>query len=322
MSATPSPRSSALVTGACGILGSVFVRRLVDERWAVRGICRRQPSAADGVEIIAADVLDTDAVRRAAQGVDVVFHLAACVDTFSKPANDVMRRVNIEGTASVARAARAEGVGRLVYLSTTAVYGPTRGSVADEHFTPAPDSEYARTKLEAERFVLEGGGVVLRAAAVYGPNAPGRYLALARFLRYGLVKLVGQNRRTLVFEADLADAALVAARHPAAGGRIFNVTDGAVHSLTAITNAIRAALGLEGPVLRVPVDWTASLVGMVSRRGDRLSRSNIVSAARKLAEDSAVDGGSIQRELGFRPSWPLDAGWRATIGAWRVAGRV
>ena len=301
----------------------MFVRRLVEARWSVRALCRRAAPQPDGVVVVIADVLDHEAVRRAAESVDVVFHLAARVDSLSTPHDDGMRRVNVEGTASVVNAARAEGVGRVVYLSSTAVYGPTSGSPVDERCTPAPESEYARTKLEAERIALcEGAGVVLRAAAVYGPHAPGRYLALARFHRYGLLQLVGGNRRTLVFEADLADAAIVAARHPAAGGRIFNVTDGAVHSLAAVTSAIRAALGRTAPALRVPVEWPASLVGLVAGRGDPSSRGAIVSAIRKLAEDSAVDGSAIGRELGFAPSWPLEAGWRATIDAWRAAGRL
>lgn len=310
---------SALVTGVSGVLGSVLVRHLLRAGWMVRGACRRPPQV-EGVEPIPADILDTDAMRRGARGVDVVFHLAAAVDTLSRRDDELMRRANVEGTMSVARAAREEGVGRLVYFSTTAVYGSTHRSIADERSAPDPESPYARTKLEAEKIVLDDrAGVVLRVAAVYGPSVPGRYVALARLHRGGVLQIVGTNRRTLVFENDLADAAILAASHSAACGRIFNVTDGTSHSLTAITSAMRAALGRTRPAMRLSADILAR---QFARLGDPFSHTALVSAVRKVAEDSAVDGAAIQRELGFVPRWDLDAGWRATIAAWRAERRL
>jgi UDP-glucose 4-epimerase len=135
----------------------------------------------------------------------------------------------------------------------------------------------------------------------------GRYVALGRNL----------NRRTLVHDRDLAQAIVLAARHPAAAGARFNVTDGRVHTLAEIVNAIHGALGRPAPRFHVPM--VAARVGAVLCEGVfRLAgrRPPLTRALLgKYAEDIAVDGTLIQRTLGFIPTIDLNAGWRETMAA-------
>ena len=133
-----------------------------------------------------------------------------------------------------------------------------------------------------------------------------------RLHRGGLLRLTGSNRRTLVFETDLMNAATLAARHPAAAGRVFNVTDGEIHTLSAITGAIRSALECSTPAIPISVQWLGRL----------MSAAGAAAAGRKLVEDSAVDGSAIQRELGFVPTRTIQSGWRETIAGWRARGRL
>jgi nucleoside-diphosphate-sugar epimerase len=201
----------------------------------------------------------------------------------------------------------------VVYFSSTSVYGDTRGGLADEQSTPAPRSVYAQSKLDGESVLLDEAphATVLRVGAVYGPSQRSNYLRLATLCRRG-IQLVGSVRRTLVFETDVMSAALMAAEHRDVSARIFNVTDGTTHTLTAITSAMVSALG---PGLRMilPVSPVRALA--------RFSRT-ASPALQPLIEDSAVDGRRIQRELGFTPAVTLDAGWKLTIREWRTQGVV
>ena len=258
----------------------------------------------------------------------MVIHLAALLHQFAPPSaalNERYQQVNVAGTRNLVQAALAARVGRIVYLSTIAVYGPTDGAVADEDTPPQPDTPYGRTKLEAETFVTGALserapiGVVLRAAAVYGPRIKGNYRTLAEAIARGRYVPIGRgdNRRTLVHEKDLARAVALAADHPGACGGIFNVSDGRPHRLADIVEAMYRAIGRTPPRMSVPVGVARALASA----GDLLTRVSglrlpITSdALDKYLEDVAIDATRIQRVLGFAPAIDFDTGWRDTMAA-------
>jgi UDP-glucose 4-epimerase len=199
------------------------------------------------------------------------------------------------------------------------VYGPTaRGCVVDEQTPPRPDTLYGVTKLEGEEPVLGAGGVVLRLAAVYGPSMKGNYPRLVEAIRRGRLVMVGdgRNRRTLVHVDDVCAAALLAAEHADARGRVYNVTDGAVHELGEVVAAIAAALGRRPPGIRLPAGPVRVAAGLLEDALGAVGRGAPVRRATidKLTEDVAVSGRRIQEELGFRPAYELRAGWRQALG--------
>ncbi|MFE2056270.1 NAD-dependent epimerase/dehydratase family protein, partial [Streptomyces sp. NPDC059446] len=134
-----------LLTGSTGFVGRAVLRRLLDERAEgrdveVRAVTRGDPAAgpvADGVERVRADLSDPGSLTVAARGTDVLVHLACRVEGDAEECE----RTNVGGTRAVVDAARRAGVGRIVQLSTAAVYGPGphRGISVDE-VTPAPVS--------------------------------------------------------------------------------------------------------------------------------------------------------------------------------------
>ena len=177
-------------------------------------------------------------------------------------------RVNIGGTATVVEAAIKAGVKRVVLFSTIAVYGPSDGCVLNEMSPTHPDTFYAKTKLAAEQIVLNARGAdgqplgtVLRLGAVYGSRIKGNYErlthALARIALFPIGN--GLNRRTLVYDKDVGRAAVLAVSHPAAAGRVFNVTDGGFHTLNEIIESICSALGRKPPRLSLPVGPDANI---------------------------------------------------------------
>ena len=259
-------------------------------------------------------------------GVDVVVHLAALLHVVNPPPElrEKYERINVGGTATVVEAAVKAGVKRVVLASTIAVYGPSNDRILNEDSTPHPDTFYAQTKLAAEKIVLNAKradgqsiGTVLRFGAVYGARIKGNYerlvkaLARNRFIPIG----AGRNRRTLVYDKDVARAVVLAVQHPAAAGKIYNVTDGQFNELNDIIAAICVALGRKLPRFSVPVGPVRITAGIIEDIMRLIGRHTPISRATidKYTEDIAVEGRRIQTELGFVPQYDLVSGWRETV---------
>lgn len=324
-----------LVTGATGAVGPRVVRAYLAAGYSVRTLSVGTPDRdvlPSGVDARIGDVCDGQTVRSAVAGVEVVVHLAALLHQFENVA-DLERqyeRVNVGGTENVVRAAIAEDVRRLILLSTIAVYGPSSGQLIDESTTPRPDTAYGRTKLAAEQAVLSatsGGqpiGTVLRAAAAYGSRVKGNYRRLAVAIARRRYVPLGPcvNRRTVVHDSDLADAVVLASRHPGAAGAVFNVSDGLVHTLAEIVVAIHQAIGRRPPRFHVPLAAVRAATSICESTCRVVGLRPPVTPALldKYTEDVAVDGTLIQRTLGFAPAVDLVAGWRETMAALRESG--
>jgi nucleoside-diphosphate-sugar epimerase len=327
-----------LVTGATGAVGPRLLEALHDAGWSIRVLARHPDLAAlpvPGVELVRGEVNDAAAAGRAVQEVNTVFHLAGLLHVVNPPASlqAEYERVNVGGTATLVEAARDAGVRRLVFFSTIAVYGPYRGRPFREEDPCEPESDYGRTKLEAERVVLgarraDGGpiGVVLRLAAVYGPGIKGNYARLVRALaRRRFVGVgPGENRRALVHDRDVASAAILAAEHDAAAGKVYNVADGQPHRLRDIVGAISAGLGQTPPRWHVPLGLARGLAAAVEKGASVVSMTPPVRTVTidKYVEDIVVDAERIRRELGFVPVVDLRAGWRDSIAGLRASGAL
>ena len=249
--------SLALVTGATGTVGPRVVVALLDAGYRVRTLSLDAPQPGllpEGVDIQTGDVTDSLAVRSAMQGVNEVIHMAALLHIVEPLSSlqEMYQRVNVGGTATVVEAAVSEGVKRLVLFSTIAVYGDACQQILTEDSVPHPDTFYAQTKLAAEQIVLNATrsdgqplGVILRLSAVYGSCIKGNYQRLVQALARGRFVQVGdgRNRRTLLYDKDVARAAVLAVCHPAAAGRIYNVSDGSFHTMREIVETVCAALG-------------------------------------------------------------------------------
>jgi UDP-glucose 4-epimerase len=324
----PSPEAPlVLVTGATGAVGPAVVARMLAEGMRVRTLTRHAPAPGvlpPTVEAQAGDIADASARARALHGVDRVLHLAGLLH-ITNPDGQAAADYdgpNAAAAGALGRESLAAGVSRFVLFSTIAVYGDTSGAIVTEDTRPAPATPYARSKLGAERAVLDlrrdGApiGVVLRLAAVYGPRVKGNYRSLVRYLASGrpMPVLPGANRRTLVFDEDVARAAALASSHPAAAGRVYNVTDGAIHTLEQITSAICAALGRRPPAVGLPAGFARAATA-IARPVLRGPLARIPERIDKYVEDAAVDGTRLQRELGYAPRVGLRDGWERTVRA-------
>lgn len=314
---------TALVTGASGAIGFTLTEHLREQGFAVRALVRNPSTLGSlrGVEIIQGEINDSATLRKAVAGVSKVFHLAAKlhINNPSPALHDEYRRVNVEGTRALVETAQEAQVERLIFFSTINVYGPNKAEELLTEETPLhPDSFYAQTKVEGEAIALKGlDATVLRLAAVYGPRMKGNYPRLLNALRRGRFLMIGDgsNRRTLVHVKDVCEAALLAAEHPSALGQIYNVTDGEVHSLKEIIDAMSKALGRKPPKFRLPdlsVRWAAQSVESCLKLFGKTSPVGRATVD-KFLEDIAVSGEKIQKQLGFQPMFDLQRGWRETV---------
>jgi nucleoside-diphosphate-sugar epimerase len=330
-------RPLVLVTGATGAIGPLVVEAFLTAGYSIRTFSLDPPPAVawpEGVEMLSGDITDMSAVKAAVQGVESVVHLAALLHVVNPPDHllDLYRKINVGGTKNVVESAIEANVGRILFFSTISVYGDTNGHIVNEDTLPRPDTFYGRTKLEAEKMVLTAKGkagnpigTVLRLAAVYGSRIKGNYRQLLMALERGRFFPIGQgrNRRTLIYDKDVAKAAVLALGHPAAAGRLYNVSDGHYHRLEEIIEAICRALGRIPPRFSLPVAPVSVAVGVFEGALKMVGLKPPVTRATiaKYIEDVAVDSQLIQKELGFAPGFDLHAGWEQAVREMRRPGK-
>jgi nucleoside-diphosphate-sugar epimerase len=223
----------ALVTGATGFTGghlaATLARRGDDVRALVRGKSRERfrasPAAAAGVVPVEGDLGSADALARACDGVEVVYHIAATYREAGQP-DSAYRAVNVDGTRRLLEAAQAAGVRRVVHCSTGGVHGHISHPPANEDAPFNPGDVYQETKLEAETLAREfgrAGGldvVVARPIGIHGPGDT-RFLKMFRGLARGRFPMLGAGEvfYHLTYIDDLVEGFRLCGEVPAAAGR-------------------------------------------------------------------------------------------------------
>ena len=218
---------NVLVTGGHGYFGSLLVEHLVESADTIRVLdadpSGRQPN---GVEVIRDDIRDVAAVRAAVDGVDVVYHCVAQVPLSRDRA--ALRSVNVDGTVTLLQACRAADVGKVVHLSSSAVFGIPASNPVRRDTVPHPAEPYGAAKLAAEwaclRAAAEGLDVtIVRPRTIVGHGRLGIFATLFDWIADGADPFVlgnGANRFQFVHADDLATLCLSAAGR--SGPAIYN----------------------------------------------------------------------------------------------------
>lgn len=305
-----------LVTGANGFVGRALCAALRDAGRRVRGIVR-QPAgnaAACGCdELIAGDICGELDWNRALNGIDSIVHLAGRAHVTRDPTPDPLaayRRVNVDATRRLARAAADCGVRRCVFLSSIKVNGNASRVPFTERDAPRPEDPYGRTKWEAEQALREIAEtsrlelVILRPPLIYGPGVKGNFLRLMRAIDRGLPLPLAsiENRRSLIYVGNLADAIIASLDQPAAAGKTYLLADDDGISTPDLVRGLARELGKPARLLPFP-PALLKLAGMAIGQSEALSR---------LLGSLQVDSGQIRRELGWRPRYELACGLRET----------
>jgi nucleoside-diphosphate-sugar epimerase len=284
--------ASVLVTGANGFVGGFTVSALLAVGWDVRGTAR----AVDGAGVVpmfaVADLgsMGVDDWLPILAGVDVVVHLAGRAHVLNEVAVDPLgefRRVNVEGSMVLMRAAIEAEVKRLVFVSSIGVHGDVSDEKGfSEESVVAPVKDYAVSKYEAElglRGLADGAGtelVIVRPPLVYGVGVKGNFARLLGLVAKGVPLPLGltKNRRTLVGVENLASFLVCCVGHPKAAGEVFLVGDDESLSTGDLVRCLGEGMGMVPFLLPVP-SGLALLVARVMGKDDlyrQLFRSLVV----------------------------------------------
>jgi len=301
-----------LVTGGGGFIGANLVRALLDRGDEVKVLDNfatgnRANLAGLDIEIVEGELRSYERVHAAVRGVEVVHHLGA-LGSVPRSVQDPLTTsaVNVEGTLNVLLAARDEGVRRVVFASSSSVYGSSAELPARESGPVDPISPYGVAKLAAERYCVSFSRVyhafetvVLRYFNVFGPrqNPHSEYAAavplfITAIARGEPVTVFGDGgqARDFTYVTNVVDANLRAAEAEGANGRIFNIAAGAPHSVDDLLETIGQLLGKQVERREAP-----------PRAGDIRDSFADVSAAREI--------------LGWEPRVGFEDGLRLTADA-------
>lgn len=299
----------AVVTGANGLIGMKLCRALKEHGWHVIAVCRR-PVPGPWDQIIIAD-LAKDGEVLLPSGISLIFHLAGKAHALADTAQDEADyfAVNTVGTTRMLEAAQRAEVRRFVMFSSVKAMGDGEAAEQDETAECRPETPYGKSKLAAEKLVLEGGyvpePVVLRLSMVYGlpnkGNLPRMIDAISKD-RFPPLPEVG-NRRSMVHVEDVVQAALLTAECQAAVRQIYIVTDGRQYSTRQIYLWICHALQKPIPRWVVPVP-AFRLLAFIGDGIGRLRHKRFVfdtDALDKLIGSAAYSCRKLQYQLAYRP---------------------
>ncbi|MCW4023225.1 MAG: SDR family NAD(P)-dependent oxidoreductase [archaeon] len=252
-----------VVTGGAGFIGSNLCKKLVELGAKVTVIDnlyagskdRIQDLIDEGLKFVEKDIRDKEAIEEVTKNCKTIFHLAAQTSVpFSMVNPQEDSQINVIGTLSVLEAAKKAGA-RVVFASSSAVYGNPKQKPTNETVEPNPIAFYGLTKLLGEhycRFYHKTYGVeivMFRIFNVYGPYCHGAIYDFLNKLKKDPTQLevlgTGRQARDFIYVDDMVDALLRAAITPEASGHAFNVGTGTTTSVADLAEMIVKILGLE-----------------------------------------------------------------------------
>jgi len=262
----------ALITGGSGYFGSLLRDRLLARCQPVRVLDISDANdRASGVEFVQADIRDRAAVQSAAAGCDVIYHCVAQVPLAKD--RSLFESVNVYGTENILCAAQTAGVGKVIYISSSAVFGAPQQNPVTELTEPAPGEAYGRAKLEGENLCRQfaGRGVdvtIIRPRTIMGHGRLGIFQILFEWIREGYNVPVfgkGDNKYQFVHADDLAEACILAAGK--AGPSVYNCGAAQFGTMREVLENLCAHAGTGSQVRGVPMGPTVALMRLASSLG-------------------------------------------------------
>ncbi|MEA2631186.1 MAG: hypothetical protein QOE66_1405 [Chloroflexota bacterium] len=321
---TTTGSKTIFVTGATGLVGSHAVEEALRRGHRVRALVRASsdPRRLDawGVEKVAGDLADPEALRRGVAGADWVFNCAAKVGDWGTL--EEFRRLNVEAFRHLLDTAADARVERFVHVSSLGVYEARDHYGTDETIPPAAESldAYTRSKVEAEelalRYVEERGLplAIVRPGFIYGPRDRTVLPKLLHSLRTGRFAYFGSGNQALncIYVKNLVHGIFLAAEVPESVGQVFNLTDGGRVSKREFIGRVAELAGLRRPRRKIPLWLAWTLAILLERRAKRLGSTEppLVNKARYkfLGLNLDYSIAKARRALGYQPPYTTEEG--------------
>lgn len=314
------------ITGGSGFIGQRIIEKLVRRGDRVTALVHSQRSAnlvqSLGATPIWGDINARGSMRSAMQGKEVVYHLAAWYKLGSR-APGKNERINIEGTRNVLELAVELAIPKIVYTSTVAVYGDTRGTMPDETFHPQPHAlltDYDRTKHIAHYEVaiplIERGApiIIVMPGAVYGPGDASLVGQFMKLYYRGLFPVVLGPELTLTYAHvdDIAEGHILAADKGRIGESYF--LTGPALRLGGAMRMWAQITGRRPPLAEIPARWIKPLAPIVDIASALLPLPEVFSRDAMMILEASYQASSdkARNELGWEPR-PVMEGFRETF---------
>ena len=324
-----------LITGGNGLLGRHLVQALQGRGDSMRVLALPEEDTRwlrqRGVAVHRGDVRWPDTLAAPMSGVSAVLHLAGLMGVW-RPLQDY-RDVNVTGTVNVCRAALAEGVSRLVHVSSWTVYGMDLGRPVREDFLLRPFREpYALTKAEADlavqRMIAEDHlqAVIIRPGTFFGPGDRLHFGRMADRLRAGKGVIVGRGDNALpfVYVTDVVQGLLLALDCDHAVGQAYNIANDRPLTQQQVLEAIARDIGARPPTVHMPyralyaaggaAEWAAQFTS--SQRQPLVTRLGV----KLFGTDNRHAIDKARRELGYRPQVAIRDGIRLAAAWYQAQG--
>ncbi|MDD1772153.1 MAG: NAD-dependent epimerase/dehydratase family protein [Methanomassiliicoccales archaeon] len=303
-----------LITGGAGFVGSHIASALAPENEVIvlddLSVGKKENLSGIDAELVIGSIRDADKVREVMKGVDLVFHEAAIASVPKSILDPIAcNQVNVCGTLRVLTEARDAKVGKVVFASSSAVYGDSLAEMKREDDLPAPISPYAVTKLTGEHYCknfwlnFRLPTCSLRYFNIYGPgqDPSSDYAAVVpRFIeaavKGGPLNIFGdgENTRDFVYIDDVVQANVLAALDNEHNGQVFNIANQVRVSVNQLAHMI---------LKNFPSDVKSKVEHKDARKGD--------------IKHSMADISKAMNELGYSPKFDMNKGLALTINSMR-----
>lgn len=325
-----------LITGATGFLGPYLLKRLTAEdhycRCLVRPGSEQKLISHSNIEAVPGDITRPETLSGIGQGMDRLLHLATLGHMSNYTVTEEMfEAVNVYGTRNIMHEAQSAGIEKIVHCSSVAAMGICSEVPATEQSTCTPHHAYGKSKLKAEKQVLEMveknriPATIIRFSMVYGPGDPRDILRLTRMAKRGTWPKIGSRPKLtpLIHAKDAVEGLLLAAEH-GREGEIYLITNKESLPFDQIRKIIQKALEVRRPALYIPESAALVLASIMEKLYTAVGKTPPV--ARKNIESTLADRvfsiKKAQKELGFQPRINPEEGLRETVLWYKEKGWV
>jgi nucleoside-diphosphate-sugar epimerase len=308
-----------LMTGVDGFIGGNLFPECIERGYDVIGTVEPSSSCANKAKFMKVDISSGDGLLEAFSGADIVIHLAARNHVLKETERDPLsayRRINVEGTRNVVRAARKQGVGLFVHFSSVKAMGEEAGRILDETSSCLPSTPYGISKLESEEIVrsevdgTEMAVVIVRLPMVYGPGNKGNLPRMIRWADrgYPFPVLHPDNFRSMVYVGNVVAGIMAVLKASPQGVATYILKDREDYSTRRIYGAICNSLGKKPRLFPIPT--------LAVRAAEWLSED-----FRKISGSFRVCSAKFEREIHFIPPFSLEEGIGRTVEWYRHSVR-